>query len=579
MRNLFKSEHFFPLLLLVAIGLLAGRGLIGAGYFNMHDDLQMMRLLQLEKCFLDLQIPCRWVPDMGYGFGFPLFNYYPPLPYLIGEMMRIIGFSFVDAIKAVFVLAFVTSGITIYALTKEFFGRLGGVVSGVFYIWAPYHAVDIYVRGAMNEAWALVWFPAILWTSYRLFKTKKHFRWTIALALSWFALLVSHNLMVMIFVPFFAIWSIIWIVRLKSWSKIPYLLISGLLSFGLAAFFTLPAFVEKGLVQVDSLVVGYYDYSAHFATINQLLLSRFWGYGPSVWLEEDVMSFQVGQVHWILSLIVVGFALLKVLRKRKIENWMLVVGFFLALGWFTAFMAHSRSTPIWQVVPMIKFVQFPWRFVTLVILAFSAIAGAVTVLLPRKWKVLVSIVLMVGVVAWSWEFFKPEYGKLGPLTDEEKFSDRAWQLQQTAGIYDYLPNTAEMAPQSARGEIGEIMEGKGLVFEDDNSAGTNWVTFWVDIKSDHAKVRINVLDFPEWRVKVDEKEVDHYIDSEEKWGRMYIDLDKGEHFVYARLHNTPVRDVANTISVVSWIGLFSLPLIKRRIAKKTKAAAGRSPSS
>ena len=81
-------------------------------------------------------------------------------------------------------------------------------------MWAPYHAVDIYVRGAMNESWALVWFPAICLLTLKLIRgvkqrslsgTKLFFnKYTALLSVSWFALLTSHNLMVIIFTPVYA---------------------------------------------------------------------------------------------------------------------------------------------------------------------------------------------------------------------------------------------------------------------------------------------------------------------------------------------------------------------------------------
>ena len=127
LKKIVSSSNFWPLIIILASAILAGRTFLTPGYFNMHDDLQMMRQLEMEKCFLDGQIPCRWVPDMGYGFGFPLFNYYPPLPYLTGELFRLVGFSFVDTAKILFLLAFIASGITMYYLAKEFFGKWGGV--------------------------------------------------------------------------------------------------------------------------------------------------------------------------------------------------------------------------------------------------------------------------------------------------------------------------------------------------------------------------------------------------------------------------------------------------------------------
>src|SRR3990167_8744224 len=310
---MYQSLHFKPLLVVILLGLLAGKGLFREGYFNMHDDLQMMRQLEMEKCFLDLQIPCRWVPDMGYGFGFPLFNFYPPLPYLIGEIFRLVGFSFIDTAKFTFALSFVVSGITMYLLAKEFFGKAGGVVSSIFYVWAPYHSVDVYVRGAMNEAWALAFFPLIFLFSYKLIKTGKGI---IPLAFAYTGLLMSHNLMVMIFTPLFGLWCLIFILRENKWKIISRLLASGVLALGLAAFFTIPAVVEQKLVRVDTLIVGYYEYIAHFASLNQLLFSRFWGYGPSIWGDNDGMPFPAGHIHWIVS-IVVGVASVYFLFKLK----------------------------------------------------------------------------------------------------------------------------------------------------------------------------------------------------------------------------------------------------------------------
>src|SRR4030067_2086101 len=113
--KIFSNKHSLPFIIIIFVAILAGRSLIfQSGYFNMHDDLQIMRQLEMEKCFLDGQIPCRWVSDMGYGFGFPLFNFYHPLPYLIGEIFRLVGFSFVDTAKLTFALSFVVSGITMY---------------------------------------------------------------------------------------------------------------------------------------------------------------------------------------------------------------------------------------------------------------------------------------------------------------------------------------------------------------------------------------------------------------------------------------------------------------------------------
>lgn len=590
LKKLFTSSNFWPLFVVFIFAVLAARSLIfQSGYFNMHDDLQLMRQLELEKCFLDGQIPCRWVPDMGYGFGFPLFNFYPPLPYLIGETFRVLGYSFINAVKLNFALSFLVSGVAMYFLAKKFFGPLGGVLSAIFYIWAPYHAVDVYVRGAMNEAWALSSFPLIFLFAYKLTADNKSqiTKNVILLALSYFGLLTSHNLMVLIFTPFLGFWVLLHLWQKKAWTRLPSLAISGIWALGLAAFFTLPALNENNFTWIRSQLQGYYDYTAHFVSLHQLLISRFWGYGPSVWIEaQDGMSFQIGHLHWILS-IFVGLLLLarlllkkgNIIKRFKDDPLLLTTTFLLAVGWFSAYLTHLRSIWIYKLVPQLSYIQFPWRFLTITIFAFSFVIGVIPGIISawkkkKHWivKLLVTphellwaFVLVVILLILNWGYFRPEGGRMGALTDEEKFTGAAWELQQTAGIYDYLPIQAEMAPTGPQETLAEVMQGEGEISSAEQ--GTYWGLFNADIASEEALVRINIFDFPGWRVFVKEgansEEIETFVPEEEKWGRMWVKLSKGEHLVYAQIFNTPVRTAGNLISLVSWSLLLTYPVWRR----------------
>lgn len=562
-KKIISSPDFIALLVVVFFGILASYPLLGKGYFNMHDDLQMMRQLEMEKCILDGQIPCRWVPDMGYGFGFPLFNFYPPLPYLVGQGIRALGYDFVSSAKGIFVVAFVASGISMYYLGKQFFGRLGGILSAGFYVWAPYHALDVYVRGAANESWAMVFFPLILWIGYRLIKEKKNnLPWIVGLALSWFGLLTSHNLMVLVFTPVFGVWCLIWLFREKAWKKIPQLLISGIFALGLAAFFTIPALVENKYTHVSSVLSGYYDYSGHFATINQILFSRFWGFGASIWLEDDGMSFQVGHIHWISSIIVIAIVAYNIFKKKKLDELSIIMVFMFMVGWVATFLIHSRSTPVWLAVTPLRYLQFPWRFLVLPTFCYSLMIGSVVKILPGKIGKYLPWILIIGLIAFDWNYFKPEHGKLGNLTDETKFTAAAWELQQTAGIWDYLPATAEMAPREPMKYLGEAVKGKADVTE--TSQGTNWANFKVNVLEDETWVRVGIMNFPGWKALVDGKEVKIEIPYEEKWGRMWLAIPKGEHSVEVRFHNTPVRTISNIISLASWVTLLSFPFWSKK---------------
>ncbi len=95
----------FDLILIFTLSVFIIWPLFLPGYFSHHDDLQVMRIFEMRQCFIDFQIPCRWVPDMGYGNGFPLFNYYGVFPYYLGAILSFI-FGF---ILSVFIPIFIDS--------------------------------------------------------------------------------------------------------------------------------------------------------------------------------------------------------------------------------------------------------------------------------------------------------------------------------------------------------------------------------------------------------------------------------------------------------------------------------------
>src|SRR3989338_7668545 len=92
--------------------------LVRPGFFPMQDDLQAMRVHQMFKCFQDLQIPCRWVPDMGYQYGYPQFNYYPPSVYYLGAILHTFGFQIIDSVKILFILGYIFSTLAMFLFLK-----------------------------------------------------------------------------------------------------------------------------------------------------------------------------------------------------------------------------------------------------------------------------------------------------------------------------------------------------------------------------------------------------------------------------------------------------------------------------
>lgn len=552
MKSFFKkiiNLRFSWLILLILIALPTFWRLLGPGYFSMHDDLQIGRLYEMGLCIQDGQVPCRWVPDMGYGYGYPLFNYYPPLPYYLGIIFHFLGFSYIYSIKILFILGLVFSAIFAYLLGKELWGKYGGMVAAVFYLYAPYHAVDVYVRGSLNEFWGLVFFPAVFWAVLKIVKEKKKI-FIATLAFFFGLLLLSHNLMAFFIIPFLIAWALFLIFYLKKPKKVIWpLLLSGIWGIGLAAFFTLPVLFERNLAHIETMFIGYFNYLAHFADLKQLFLSRFWGFGSSFWGPGDDMAFPLGQFHWVAGVIIAIIFGILFLKKRKKESFL--VFFFFIFFLLTAFLTHQRSNFIWERVSLLSTLQFPWRFLALSSFFLSMLSGAVFLLIKKKKQtVVLAFLMIIAVFAFNISFFKPE--KIIKITDEEKlFSAKGWEKLQTDAIFDYLPIYAEKPPGEPAPENPLFEEGEGVITE--YQKGTDWLKFKVEVKSESSRIRIPVFYFPNWTVLVDNRVIDFTYDNE--FALLNVNLKQGEYEVKAFLRDTPVRTISNLVSSLSWLFL------------------------
>lgn len=547
----FRVEILLLILIFPAI-----KDLLAPGYFTMHDDMQVFRLFELHKCVVDGQIPCRWIPDGGYGYGYPLMEFYPPMPYYPMEIMTLLGLGFFWPVKIMFVLAFILSGIGMYYLTKEFFGRWGGILSALFYVYAPYHSVDIYVRGAQNEAWGMVWFPFVLLFIYRLISKKFSWRDFLLLAISLFGQLTSHNVMTMVFAPTAIIWALFWIWRTKNFKSIKQLFLSGLLGIGLSAFFFLPVILEQKYVHVDSMISGYFNYMAHFVDINQLFFSRFWGYGGSTWGPNDGMSFSVGQLQWIVAIVASVIAIFR-FKKHQESSIMILLSVFFGTAY--AFMTHSRSLPIWEKLPLLQYAQFPWRLVALIVFYFSFVAGYLaTIKVPKLTQKILFTILAGSVVLWNISFFNVERHTRVSLA--EKMAGRQWEMQVTSGIFDYLPRSAAVPPGDPAFTIPVYYEGQGGILN--YTSGTNWLKFEANVSTTSAKIMLPLFTFPGLKTRVDGKVV---VTTPDKFlGRVIVDLSQGVHTVSAKIGYTKVRLFSDIISLISIIVLIKLTLYARR---------------
>lgn len=538
------SNIYFLVGLLLTLGLLWP--LFSAPFFTHHDDVHIIRLYEMDKCIKDYQIPCRWVPDLGGLYGYPIFNYYAPLPYYFGELIYLLTDNLIFSVKTMFAVSFVGAYLFMYLLSSKIWGKLGGSIAAIFYSYAPYHALDFYVRGAMGEMWALMFFPAVFWAAFKLHE-KTDLRRFLLFGSILSALILSHNLSTFLFIPVLVLW-VSWLYLKERKNKYVWLSLgSFLLSIILSAFYLFPMILEKDLVHVETTTFGYFSYTEHFKGLRKLLLERNWDYGSSIREvpggEKDGMSYQIGWVHllgWALAL----FGAKIYWNRNRWLSWVIIGSSIMIL--ISIFMIHPRSLAIWKSVPPLKFLQFPWRFLLLIIFLISFISGGFFSF-NFKRQSLIWAILVILVVSLNFSFFKP--ARFIYVTDQELMTGDNWDKQIKRSIFDFLPIYAKEPPAELAPARYQILTGNVKI--SDFQEGTNWISFNADTK-DHTIIRLSQYYFPNWKIWVDGKEIPVEYKNN-GLGLMTIILGKGFHRIEAKLLDTQIRTIGNTLSSV---GLF-----------------------
>jgi hypothetical protein len=545
------KSKFIWIIAVVVISIPTFWAMLRTGIYSMQD-FPYFRLVEYGKCLNDLQIPCRWSPDAGLGYGEPLFNFYGQASYFLGGFVHLLGFSYINSLKILFAFTLLGSGITMFFLAKRIWkDNWAALVSSVVYMYAPYRAVDVWVRGALPEAMSFVIVPLIIFHLDTFIETRKR------KDLLWFSvflslLILNHNLSLLIFAPFLIVWTLYRLFQTNKPLKVGIKLGIGILvSFLLSSFYLLPVIFESQYINLSSTIQGYFDFRAHFVTIPQLLISRFWGYGGSTWGNEDGLSLSIGQVQWVLPLLGIVFLIVQELRIKgkvfglriiKSNSYILNSIFLILLGWFGLFLTHNKSAFLWELTPSMAYIQFPWRFLMLSLFSFALASGAI-VLHLKKYKQMGVIVIILITLLCNFSFFKEDIWY--SYHDSDLTTGKMWIDQTRASIGDYWPIYGPIQKEPAPFLLGN-----------DNSLlhTTNTVLYSFEL-SRETPVVYSVNYFPGWKGYIDNKEVS--LTSSDA-GLITMMVPEGMHKVLIEFQNTPIRLLGNIISIITifLVGIF-----------------------
>jgi len=461
--------------------------------------------------------------------------------YFVGAALTFLGIDYLLATKLLFAMAIVFSGFFMYLLARRFWGKLGGVVAAIFYIYSPYFALDLYVRGALAEAWALMFIPVCIFGFLRLGETgRKNYFLTAVLAYG--GLILSHNITTMLFSMFLFLvvggYFIYLVLRKKGFGFFWLVIWAIIVSFGVTCFFWLPAIAESGLTHVKTMIEGPGDYHLHFIAFRQIWDSP-WDFGGSAGIYSG-LSYMIGKLHLLLTALSV-FLAVYLWKKKKNLSW----GILFVVFWFLAviFMTNARSTVIWEMLPNLRYIQFPWRFLGFGVFLASFLAGAVFVLFKKReiLGLVLAAGLVTGVILANKDYFRPK--KYLDVTSSYYITGKNLYQWASSMSEEYLPVWRAKKIFAKPEEKVEIVKGEGVVKMEREKS--NLYVFRVDLDR-RGLVRLNVNYFPGWKAVVDGQTVNiKYKDD----GLIKIAVKKGVSDVVISFKDRGIRLWADLISL------------------------------
>ncbi|HZZ09045.1 MAG TPA: hypothetical protein VFE43_10910 [Candidatus Binataceae bacterium] len=523
----------------LALGLLVllfTRGLFRGQLVSGHDSLAYPpRLTEFAKVVADHQFPPLWAPDLSNGHGQPLFEFSPPLVYLAALPLFKCGIGVADSLQFGLVLLFAMGAVAVYLLGQKMsFSPIASLGATAAWLFAPYHALDLYVRAAFAEAAAVAIAPVALLGLMKALERPTVAG--IALGAAAIALVpLAHNAVALFMFPVFA--AIV--VARSAISGCPLktaaagaLAIAG--GLGLSACFWLPALIEKNFVKAELLRTDFFSWRMHIISPIQLLWGR-WGFGYSTAGPHDGISFALGAVHLALAGAGVFIALRAANRTRRIDA--LVFGGAAIAG---ALMATEWSSPIWARINTLQYLQFPWRTLFLPALFMPLLAlPAFDRVGPRA-----SVMLIVLIVLVNLRHTQPK-GYKG--FDDEYFdpaSIAARGLESTTRR-EYVPRWVQVPRQNT---------GVGLISPDSSL----WARALSSTSTRHAysvvaPAAVRVMErtyyYPGWTVLIDHRPTT--VSPAPSFGMISFVVPSYRHLVEVELRPTRVRSVALMISTLT----------------------------
>jgi hypothetical protein len=546
-----------PLLIVIAAGVHVGLATRGGAWFVTHEWIWYpVRLVEYVQAWKGGALYPRWCPDLYGGYGYPFFNYYAPGVYATAAALMVaLGTAPTTALKLAVGGFSIAGGLGVFGLARgETRRRDAAVLAAIAYVYLPYRLVVLFVRGDLAEYAAFSLMPFALWGYRALLRADdaRAPRVAVLAALAHAGVWFCHTITGLYTTEIIGLMLLVSaIARRRRRAELKRIVLAGavlLLAIAMVSIYIVPAWFERSLVSLENVRTGIFHPSKNLVEWGWLFTEGFFSIGAAI---------LVGLTATVLS-----FALKPVRREAAaIVRWWLpaIVIVSLTLTW---------AEPIWNVLPLGAFIQFPWRLLGFVGL-FAAVGCAVTfaTAIPERWNWLRWPACAVLVLSIA--YVERGYNHAGDFVHEAKIPMTPEEIR--TGMYtsvvanEYLPLTAVSPPTEPSTQSTAAIAGDPHL----STRRVNGLHYALEVDANVPSiVDVHVFDFPGWKVTAENGPAE-VRRSTTPAGLIRLSFDKPGHY-RLKIHFglTALRACASALSLLAFaFGYWLLVRLQRRLVR------------
>ncbi len=579
-------------LALIPIIAITGPGLprTADGYVHLLRALEVSELLAAGVFYPS------WAPHFYFGYGYPFFNFYAPGAHLAAGLLALAGLGVLRGVVALQIVALLLYPTGAYLAGRSLFAavwdiaaaRPAALLSAALYLYAPLRFRELFTQGNLSQLLALGLLPWCAWLLAEAI-VRRDLRWSAPAGVALAALVYAHHPSAFLGFPFLAVYAVALALTVGRaamepgngprgwWAALAAFPIGVLLS----AAFWLPAVLELREVNIAAIETGMFN-----ARLNLLLLSEL--LAPPAILDDAALNppqpNSLGLLQAALALAGMAVTATWIVRSavhagRVTTAWRrggLLLSAVAGLLVLSLALMTPAAAPVWEHLPLARFIAFPWRLLGPALLWAALLGAAGLALLPAgvRLPALLCFLLLAPLSVAPYLFPRPFVPTAEPTLADLARYELEGGARATASANEYLPRwvqdpdpPADLAEALIAGQPLDRLDRATLPVGGQATrliAGPLEDLYRLSLPQ-AATLRLRRFYFPGWRAWLDGQPV--ALAASAPFGLIEVAAPAGEHELHVRYDLSPARQAGVWLTLVGCAAAAGLWQAGRRVPR------------